>query len=148
MHYVDEGSGDPIIFVPGNPSWSFESREMIKALSGQFRCIAVDHIGFGLSDKPLDYSYLPQEQAKNLDALLESINLEKITMVVGDWGGPIGLSYAIHHPERMKAICITNTWLWSVKKDWYYIAYSGFMGGPIGRWLIRTQNLARFTNRN
>ena len=50
MHYVDEGSGDPIVFVPGNPSWSFEAREMIKALSGQFRCIAVDHIGFGLSD--------------------------------------------------------------------------------------------------
>jgi pimeloyl-ACP methyl ester carboxylesterase len=140
IHYVDEGTGDPIIFVPGNPSWSFEARNMIKLLSKQYRCIAVDHLGFGLSEKPLDFSYLPQEHAKNLEALLESLNLERITIVVGDWGGPIGLSYAIRHPEKIKSIIITNTWLWSVKNDLYYQGFSGFMGGPIGRWLIRRQN--------
>ncbi|MEK6752578.1 MAG: alpha/beta fold hydrolase [Chloroflexota bacterium] len=140
MHYIDEGSGDPIIFIPGNPSWSFESREMIKALSGKYRCIAVDHIGFGLSDKPSDFSYLPQDQAKNLEALLESLNLERITFVVGDWGGPIGLSYAIRHLEKIKSIVVTNTWLWSVKNDLYYAAYSAIVGGSLGRWLIRTQN--------
>ena len=140
MHYVDEGTGDPIIFVPGNPSWSFESRNMIKSLSGQYRCIAVDHLGFGFSDKPLDFSYMPQEHAKNLEALLESLNLERITMVVGDWGGPIGLSYAIAHHEKIKSIVITNTWLWSVKTDWYYQGFSGFMGGALGRWLIRNKN--------
>ena len=140
MHYVDEGTGDPIIFVPGNPSWSFETRNMIKSLSGQYRCIAVDHLGFGFSDKPLDFSYMPQEHAKNLEALLESLNLERITMVVGDWGGPIGLSYAIAHHEKIKSIVITNTWLWSVKTDWYYQGFSGFMGGALGRWLIRNKN--------
>lgn len=140
IHYADEGIGDPIVFVSGNPSWSFEDRNMIKILSKQYRCIAVDHLGFGLSDKPQDFSYLPQEHARNLDALLESLNLERITMVVGDWGGPIGLSYAIHHPHKMKSIVITNTWLWSVKNDLYYQGFSGFMGGPIGRWLIRRQN--------
>jgi len=140
IHYVDEGTGDPIVFVPGNPSWSFEARNMIKILSKQYRCIAVDHLGFGLSDKPLDFSYLPQEHAKNLEALLESLNLERITMLVGDWGGPIGLSYAIRHPEKIKSIVITNTWLWSVKNDLYYQGFSGFMGGPIGRWLIQRQN--------
>jgi len=140
IHYVDEGTGDPIVFVPGNPSWSFEARNMIKLLSKQYRCLAVDHLGFGLSDKPLDFSYLPQEHAKNLEALLESLHLERITLVVGDWGGPIGLSYAIHHPEKIKSIVITNTWLWSVKTDLYYQGFSGFMGGPIGRWLIRRQN--------
>lgn len=140
MHYVDEGSGDPIVFVPGNPSWSFEAREMIKSLSGEYRCIGVDHIGFGLSDKPFEFSYLPQEHAKNFDALFESLDLKNITMIVGDWGGPIGLSYAIRHPERIKSIVVTNTWLWSVKDDWYYVAYSSFMGGPIGRWLIRNHN--------
>jgi len=140
IQYIDEGTGDPIVFVPGNPSWSFEARNMIKILSKQYRCIAVDHLGFGLSDKPLDFSYLPQEHAKNLDALLESLNLERITMVVGDWGGPIGLSYAIRHPEKIKSIIITNTWLWSVKNDLYYQGFSGFMGGPIGRWLIQRQN--------
>lgn len=140
IHYIDEGTGDPIVFVPGNPSWSFEARNMIKLLSKDYRCLAVDHLGFGLSDKPLDFSYLPQEHAKNLAAWLESLNLEQITLVVGDWGGPIGLSYALQHPEKIKAIVITNTWLWSVKNDWYYQAFSGFMGGPIGRWLIRRQN--------
>ena len=140
MHYVDEGSGDPIVFVPGNPSWSFEAREMIKSLSGEYRCIAVDHIGFGLSDKPFDFSYLPEDHARNLNTLLDSLDLQNITMVVGDWGGPIGLSYAINHPGRIKSAVITNTWLWSVKDDWYYAAYSSFVGGPIGRWLIRNRN--------
>ncbi len=140
VHYVDEGTGDPIVFVPGNPSWSFEARNMIKLLSKEYRCIAVDHLGFGLSDKPLDFSYLPQEHAKNLEALLESLNLERVTMVVGDWGGPIGLSYAIRHPEKIKSIIITNTWLWSVKNDLYYQGFSGFMGGTLGRWLIRKHN--------
>jgi pimeloyl-ACP methyl ester carboxylesterase len=140
IHYVDEGTGEPIVFVPGNPSWSFEARNMIKLLSKQYRCLAVDHLGFGLSDKPLDFSYLPQAHAKNLEDWLESLNLERITMVVGDWGGPIGLSYAIQHPQKIKSLVITNTWLWSVKNDLYYQGFSGFMGGPLGRWLIRKQN--------
>jgi haloalkane dehalogenase len=140
MHYVDEGTGDPIVFVPGNPSWSFEARNVIKALSGRYRCIAIDHLGFGFSDKPANYSYLPQDHARNLEALLESLNLNRITFVVGDWGGPIGLSYAIRHPEKTKSIVITNTFLWSVKNDWYYQGFSKFMGGPIGRWLIGKKN--------
>ena len=63
-----------------------------------------------------------------------------MTLVVGDWGGPIGLSYAIRHPDKIKSILITNTWLWSVRNDLYYQGFSGFMGGPIGRWLIRRYN--------
>lgn len=61
-------------------------------------------------------------------------------MVVGDWGGPIGLSYAINHPEKVNNLVITNTWLWSVRSDWYFQAFSTFMGGPIGRWLIQNRN--------
>ena len=134
MHYVDEGAGDPIVFVPGNPSWSFEARNVIKVLSGQFRCIAVDHIGFGLSDKPQDFSHTPKDHAANLEALLDSLKLERITFVVGDWGGPIGLSYAIKYPEKTKSAVITNTFLWSVKNDWYYQMFSAFMGGALGGW--------------
>ncbi len=140
MHYVDEGAGDPIVFVPGNPSWSFEARNVIKILAGQYRCLAVDHLGFGFSDKPLNFSYTPPDHAKNLEALLDSLNLERLTFVVGDWGGPIGLSYAIRHPEKVKSVVITNTFLWSVKNDWYYQGFSKFMGGPLGRWLIRNKN--------
>ena len=140
MHYVDEGSGEPIVFVHGNPAWSFEFRNVIKEFSSTNRCIAPDLIGFGLSDKPAGWSYLPKEQAKNLDLFLESLDLNAITLVVGDWGGPIGLSYALSHPEKIKNIVITNTWLWSVRSDWYYQAFSRFVGGPIGRWLIRNHN--------
>jgi pimeloyl-ACP methyl ester carboxylesterase len=140
MHYVDEGKGKPVVFVHGNPSWSFEYRNVIKGLTGTSRCIAPDHLGFGLSDKPPDWSYLPREHAKNLELLLESLDLHNITMVVGDWGGPIGLSYAIRHPERIENIVITNTWLWSVRKDWYFQAFSRFMGGAVGRWLISRYN--------
>lgn len=140
MHYVDEGTGDPIVFVPGNPSWSFEARNVIKALSGEFRCIAVDHIGFGFSDKPADFSYTPPAHAANLAALLDFLQLERITFVVGDWGGPIGLAYALQHPEKVRSVVITNTFLWSVQRDWYYQAFSNFMGGRLGGWLIRHKN--------
>jgi pimeloyl-ACP methyl ester carboxylesterase len=140
MHYVDEGRGTPIVFVHGNPAWSFEFRNMIKAFSGTHRCIAMDHIGFGLSDKPGTWSYLPADHAANLALLLESLDLTGITLVVGDWGGPIGLSFALDHPDRIRNVVITNTWLWSVKDDWYYQAFSRFVGGPAGRWLIRNHN--------
>lgn len=140
MHYLDEGEGDPIVFIHGNPSWSFQFRNVIKQLSKTHRCIAPDLIGFGLSDKPGDWSYLPKEHAKIVDEFLESLDLHDITMVVGDWGGPIGLSYAIDHPDRIKNLVITNTWLWSVKNDWYYQAFSKFVGGPIGKILIDLRN--------
>jgi len=140
MHYVDEGSGEPVVFVHGNPAWSFEFRKLIKDFSMTNRCIAPDLIGFGLSDKPAGWSYLPEEQAKNLDLFLESLPLKNITLIVGDWGGPIGLSYALSHPEKIKNIVITNTWLWSVRSDWYYQAFSTLVGGPVGRWLIRNHN--------
>ena len=76
MHYVDEGIGEPIVFVHGNPAWSFEFRNLIKEFSTTNRCIAPDLIGFGLSDKPEGWSYLPKEQAKNLDLFLESLDLD------------------------------------------------------------------------
>ena len=140
MSYVDEGEGDPLVMVHGNPSWSFEFRDLIKHFSATHRCIAPDHIGFVLSDKPPVWDYLPQHHAENLEALLESLDLQNITLLFGDWGGPIGCSYAIRHPERVKAVVVTNTWLWSVEDDWYYRAFSGFVGGAVGHWLIRRLN--------
>ena len=140
MSYLDEGSSDPFVMVHGNPSWSFEFRALIKHFSQTNRCIAPDHIGFGLSDKPQDWTYLPQQHAENLERLLESLNLNNITLIFDDWGGPIGMSYALKYPEKIKSIIVTNTWLWPVQDDWYYRAFSGFMGGGIGRWLIRRYN--------
>jgi haloalkane dehalogenase len=140
MHYVDEGEGEAVVMVHGNPSWSFEYRNVIKELSKKVRCIAPDHIGFGLSDKPSDFSYLPEDHAENFSKFMNSLKLDNITLVLGDWGGPIALSYAINNPDKIKNIVITNTWLWSVKWNPYYIGFSSFMGGPIGKMLIKNQN--------
>lgn len=117
MHYVDEGKGDIILFVHGTPTWSFLYRNYIKTLSKQYRCIAIDHLGFGLSDKSKNFVGTPQEHAKNLTQLIEHLNLKNITLVVHDFGGPIGLSYAISNPENVKRIVMFNTWLWETKED-------------------------------
>lgn len=140
MHYIDEGRGEPIVMVHGNPTWSFLYRHLIKGLSEHYRCIAMDHIGFGLSDKPWNWSYYPEDHAKNLDLLIKKLDLKNVTLVVQDWGGPIGLSYALNAPENVKRLVIMNTWMWSVKGEPHFKMFSNFMGGPIGRFLIRHFN--------
>ncbi len=141
MHYVDEGEGAPIVLVHGNPGWSFEYRNIIKEMSKTNRCIAPDHIGFGLSDKPYSWDYLPKNHADNLEKFLDSLNLNNIILVVNDWGGPIGLSYALKHPEKIKKLVIMNTWMWSVENDPYYQKFSGMMGGGFGRFMIKNFNI-------
>jgi haloalkane dehalogenase len=140
LHYVDEGAGNPVLMVHGNPTWSFLYRHLIKRLRSEYRCIAVDHIGFGLSDKPKDWTYRPQDHAENLMTLIEALELKNITLVLQDWGGPIGLSYAVRHPENIARIVLINTWAWPVNRDLHYVGFSSFMGGPIGRMLIRRHN--------
>lgn len=113
MHFVDEGSGDPVVMVHGNPTWSFYYRNLVRSLSGQgYRTIAPDHIGCGLSDKPGDdaYEYTLERRVDDLDALLESLGVrENVTLVVHDWGGMIGMAWAVRHPERLKRIVLLNT---------------------------------------
>ncbi|MBD3367169.1 MAG: alpha/beta fold hydrolase [Candidatus Eisenbacteria bacterium] len=140
MHYVDEGRGPPILMVHGNPTWSFLYRHLIRRLAPNHRCVAPDHIGFGLSDKPVGWSYRPEEHARNLARFIEALELARFTIVVQDWGGPTGLSYALEHPERVAGLVILNTWMWPVDDDTYYRAFSGFVGGPVGRFLIRRFN--------
>ncbi|SNZ00598.1 alpha/beta fold hydrolase [Flagellimonas pacifica] len=140
MHYVDEGTGAPIVFVHGNPGWSYEFRKSIKELSKTNRCIAADHIGFGLSDKPFDWNYLPKNHADNFERFINHLKLDKFVLVVNDWGGPIGLSYAVNNPERIKHLMITNTWMWSVKNNPSSKRFSNFAGGMIGRFLIKNFN--------
>ena len=141
MHYLDEWNGDPILMVHGNPGWSFEYRNIVKELSKTHRCIVPDHIGFWLSDKPYDWDYLPTHQAENLEELLDTLDLTNITLIVSDWGWPIGLSYVIKHPEKFKKIIILNTWLWSLKQDYYYRIFSAVMGGFMGRFMIKYFNI-------
>ena len=108
-HYIDEGEGDPIVMVHGNPTWSFYYRELIKSFSGTHRVVVPDHIGCGFSDKPQDYDYCLKNHIDNLEALIESLDLDKITLVVHDWGGAIGSGYAVRHPEKISKIVVFNT---------------------------------------
>jgi len=113
LHYIDEGPRDgiPIVFVHGNPTWAYLYRRFIKAVTGwDFRAIAMDHLGFGRSDKPTPADvYSISLHADRCEALLESLDLENATLVVQDWGGPIGLTWAARHPERVSGLFVLNT---------------------------------------
>jgi len=110
--YLDEGQGEPVVMLHGNPSWSYYYRNLVGALKGQYRCIAPDHIGCGLSDKPGDdqYDYTLKSRVDDLEALLDHLGLtENVTLVLHDWGGMIGMAWATRHPERVKRIVVLNT---------------------------------------
>jgi cis-3-alkyl-4-acyloxetan-2-one decarboxylase len=111
-HFLDEGTGDPVLMVHGNPTWSFYFRELVKAVSPNFRAIVPDHIGCGLSDKPdmSRYDYRLESRIDDLESLVDHLGLtENITMVVHDWGGAIGMGYALRRPESIKAFVVMNT---------------------------------------
>lgn len=112
LHYVNEGQGEPVVMVHGNPSWSFYYRNLVSALSDNHQCIVPDHIGCGLSDKPDDsaYDYTLEQRIDDLAALLDHLNVKQnITLIVHDWGGMIGMGFAARHPERIKKLVILNT---------------------------------------
>ncbi|MFS4428420.1 alpha/beta fold hydrolase [Chryseobacterium sp. S90] len=140
IHYIDEGEGEVLLFVHGNPNWSFGYRELIKHFSKTHRCIAIDHIGFGLSDKPYQVSYLPQFHAENLESVISALKLNDITLIIHDWGGPIGMDYAQNHPDNIRRFIVFNSWFWSVKDDKTLSGFSKFMGSALGR------NLCRYFN--
>ena len=112
LHYLDEGSGDPVVMVHGNPTWSFYYRNLVEALSGEYRTIVPDHIGCGLSEKPgdSDYAYTLKTRVDDLEALLDHLGVDRgITLVLHDWGGMIGMAYAARHPERIARLILLNT---------------------------------------
>jgi haloalkane dehalogenase len=112
LHYLDEGQGETVVMLHGNPTWSFYYRDLIRELHTSYRCIVPDHIGCGLSDKPYDrdYQYTLRQRVDDLDALLEHLGLtENLTLVLHDWGGMIGMAYAHLHPQRIARLVILNT---------------------------------------
>ena len=110
-HYLDEGTGDPVLMLHGNPSWSFYYRDLVKALRTDHRVIVPDHIGMGLSDKPGDdrYDYRLESRIADVERLVSSLGLRRITLVLHDWGGMIGMGYAARHPENVARIVLLNT---------------------------------------
>jgi haloalkane dehalogenase len=130
-HFLNEGQGEPVVMVHGNPSWSFYYRNLVKSLSKNHQCIVPDHIGCGLSDKPDDseYEYTLKSRIDDLEALLETLDVkENITLVVHDWGGMIGMGYAARYPERIKRLVILNTAAFNLPKS---------KPLPLGLWICR-----------
>lgn len=137
-HYLDEGQGDPVVMVHGNPSWSIYYRNLVAALKGSHRCIVPDHIGCGLSDKPGDdkYDYTLESRVADLEALIDSLGIiDNITLVVHDWGGMIGMVYATRHPERIKRLVVLNT-------SAFHLPRSKPL--PLGLWICRNTLLGTF----
>jgi haloalkane dehalogenase len=143
LHYVDEGvaSAEPVLMVHGQPTWSFMYRHLIRGLSPRYRCIAVDLIGFGLSDKPRAWSYAPAAHAANLAALTKHLDLPPLNLVVHDWGGPIGLGWATAHPAQVRRIVAFDTWMWSMAEHLAGRWFSRIMGSSLGQMGTRRFNL-------
>lgn len=141
LHYVDEGEGPTLLLLHGNPTWSFLYRDIIKGLRGRFRCVALDYPGFGLSSAREGYGFTPAEHADVVERFLLALDLSDVTMMVQDWGGPIGLGVASRHPGRFRALVIGNTWAWPVNGEPTFERFSKVMGGPVGGFLIRNANV-------
>jgi haloalkane dehalogenase len=129
-HYLDEGTGEPVVAVHGNPTWSFYYRELVARLSSEYRVVVPDHIGCGLSDKPDDeqYGYTLRRRIDDLSALIDRLELDRVSLVVHDWGGAIGLWRAIRNPERLARLVILNTAAFHLPPD---------MTLPWQLWLVR-----------
>ena len=144
MHYVDEGSGDPVVMVHGNPTWSFYYRNLIKGLRGDHRVVAPDHIGCGLSDKPseAEYPYDMASRVDDLDALLDHLDIqENVTLIVHDWGGMIGMACAVRRPERIKRLVILNTGAFRLPKDKPFPWQLKLARSFLGAFCVRRLNL-------
>ncbi|MDH3601898.1 MAG: alpha/beta fold hydrolase [Candidatus Tectomicrobia bacterium] len=136
MHYVDEGQGEPIVMLHGDPTWGYLYRRIIPPLATHYRCIVPDFMGMGKSDVPqTPFPYRLHHHIEHLEAVLLALDLDAMTLVLHDWGGPVGLGFTTRHPDRIKRLVLMNTWgvaLWP--------------GEPLGRilMLIRSKRGERF----
>jgi len=132
VHYLDEGSGPVFLGLHGNPTWSFLYRHIIAGLRDQFRCVALDYPGFGLSTAPAGYQYTVAEHARVVEGFVDKLGLRDVTLMVQDWGGPIGFWVATRRPEWFRAFVIGNTWAWPIRGDRNIAWFSKILGS---RWL-------------
>ncbi len=144
MHYLDEGdsSAEVLLFIHGTPASSFLYRQFIHHFSKDYRCIAIDHIGYGLSAKPEHYTYTPEQHAKNLGALVDSLQLDSFHLFIHDFGGPIGLAMAMQRADRVKSITIFNTWLWSLEAEPEAKQIARFLKSGLGKWIYTCTNFS------
>ena len=139
LHFVDEGLGQPILMLHGNPTWSFYYRNLIQTFSEKYRTIVPDHMGCGLSDKPQDYEYSLETHIQNAYQLIKFLDLKKIILIVHDWGGAIGFGLVTRYPELFEKIVILNTAAYPSEHIPQRINL--LRQGKFGEWLTRKLNL-------
>lgn len=139
LHYVDEGTGPVIMLCHGNPTWSFLYREIIKGLRDQFRCIAPDYLGFGLSERPGAFGYRIEEHVDVVGELVDHLGLDGYLTMGQDWGGPISLAVNAARADRVRGIVLGNTWFWPTE-DLSTKIFSRVMGSPPMQWAILQRN--------
>jgi haloalkane dehalogenase len=128
MHYVDEGEGDPVLLLHGEPTWSFLYRKLIPPLARVARCVAPDYFGFGRSDKPTEpawYSY--DRHSESIARLADALDLRNVTLVVQDWGGPIGFRFAVEHADRIARLVVMNTGIGARAPNDEWLRFQAFM---------------------
>jgi haloalkane dehalogenase len=141
LHYVDEGAGDTVVLAHGTPTWSYEWRHVIAGLKDAHRVVAVDHLGFGLSDRPPGAGYTPEDHARRFRAVMgQLVPSAPVTLVVHDFGGPIALDWALDHADRLTRVVVINSWMWSFQDDPSMRRKAAMIRGVLGRWLYRRWN--------
>lgn len=143
-HYLDEGAGDPVVMVHGNPSWSFYYRRLVELLRDRYRVVVPDHVGCGLSDKPGDhaYDYTLDRRVDDLAGLIDHLGIEsRITLVLHDWGGMIGMTYAHRFPARIGRIVLLNTGAFPLPAGKRFPWTIAICRSPLGALLVRGLNL-------
>jgi haloalkane dehalogenase len=148
MHFVDEGAGPAVVCVHGNPTWSFYYRNLISELKSDFRSIAPDHVGMGLSDKPDDahYAYTLKSRVDDFSRFIDHLGLtEPLTLVVHDWGGMIGFAWAVRNPEKVAKLVVLNTAAFPLPSDKKFPSSLALTRTPLGALLVRGFNAFSWT---
>ena len=140
MSYLDEGRGRPVVLVHGSPSWSYLWRHVVRGMAAHHRCIAPDHLGFGLSQKPKGADYRPQAHANRFERLMEKLDVREATLVMHDSGVAIGMNWALKHPERVRDMVVINGPCWDLRENRSAMRLSHLVDNPFNRFYYRALN--------
>jgi haloalkane dehalogenase len=140
LAYTDVGTGPPLVFLHGNPTSARLYRHLLRELAPDYRCIAPDYLGFGRSAAPRAFSYRPSAHATLVETLLRDLDLSEITLVLHDWGGPVGLAYALRHPDTVRRLVLMNTWAWPLAHRPLVQFASRLLDTPMGRAAVERLN--------
>lgn len=142
LSVTDEGHGHPVIFSHGTPTWSYDWRRFISQLSTSYRCVAPDHLGFGLSPRPVGADYGPEAHARRFGRLREALTIDRYSLVVHDFGGPFALDAALDHPEQLDTVILFNSFAWPFGDSPREARLAKLAGTALFRWLYRNVNMS------